>query len=251
MFELHTHTNISDGTNTPEEMIEKAIELNYSTYGISDHFTSNADGTKSFEAGLGFDELEGYFKRINSLKEIYKDKINILASVEMDYFNDSFDACVKALLKHNPDYVLCSIHHGNKELNAWQIKEYNVEIMSEFIKRGIDCASTGKVDILGHFNSFATLFRGIDERPFYKLYDELAEALKDTNTALELNTSIRVDFDNDPYIWKKCKEYDIPVIVNSDAHNLDMLSFQFNEAFKYLDEIGVRFFKLTDINKVK
>jgi len=249
MFELHTHSNYSDGVNTPEEMIEKAIELNYSALGISDHFTANGDGTKSFVDAMDFQELYSYFNKINSLKEIYKDKINILASVEMDYLPDGFHTCLKELKKHNPDYILCSIHNGSKELNAWGIKEYNVEVMSEFVKRGIECAATGKIDILGHFDSFGTRFNEIDEKPFYKLYDELAEALKDTNTALEYNSTIRPIIGNDKYMWEKCREYDIPVIVNSDAHKTDILSHKFKEVFEFLDEIGVRYFKLSDINK--
>ena len=34
---LHTHTTMSDGRDTPVEMIERAIELGFDSIGISDH----------------------------------------------------------------------------------------------------------------------------------------------------------------------------------------------------------------------
>ena len=34
---LHTHTTYCDGNNTPEEMVQKALELGFDTLGFSIH----------------------------------------------------------------------------------------------------------------------------------------------------------------------------------------------------------------------
>ena len=42
MIDLHTHTNASDGTDTPRELVNKAISLGISVLGITDHDTTSS-----------------------------------------------------------------------------------------------------------------------------------------------------------------------------------------------------------------
>ena len=37
MIDLHTHTNISDGTDSPSELIQKAIDAGLEIIAITDH----------------------------------------------------------------------------------------------------------------------------------------------------------------------------------------------------------------------
>ena len=39
MIDLHTHTKISDGTDSPRELINKALAQGISTVGLTDHDT--------------------------------------------------------------------------------------------------------------------------------------------------------------------------------------------------------------------
>lgn len=41
MIDLHTHTNASDGTDTPRELVNKALSLGISVLGITDHDTTS------------------------------------------------------------------------------------------------------------------------------------------------------------------------------------------------------------------
>ena len=44
IMDMHTHSIYSDGSNTPEELIEKSIEKNITTMALTDH--DNIEGSK-------------------------------------------------------------------------------------------------------------------------------------------------------------------------------------------------------------
>ncbi|CAB4680928.1 unannotated protein [freshwater metagenome] len=55
MIDLHTHTNKSDGTDSPRELINKAISLGMSVIGVTDHDTTSGwvEATESLRGTLG------------------------------------------------------------------------------------------------------------------------------------------------------------------------------------------------------
>lgn len=245
IYELHNHTTFSDGKGSPEQMIEKAIELGYKTIGITDHICNAADGHKTAHFHISFAELPDYANTLNTLKEKYRSKINLLWSVELDYYNYSYMPIYNELKKYRPDYYLGSVHSLNNGINPWSdFSDFTDDEFTEFavnmVKKDIDFVKTGTLDILGHFDAFK-FYHGIkDESVLYPLYDELALALKENNTALEFNTGYGKEFVFDPYIFEKCKEYNIKVMLGSDAHEIDDLSRNFEEAVKYLATAGIK-----------
>jgi len=104
---IHTHTNYCDGNNTPEEMVLAAINKGMKTIGISTH------GPLPFDVkwAVDDDKIQTYIDEINALKEKYKDKIDVLLGMELDYFIDTeFDHIDKSILKQL-DYTIGSIHY--------------------------------------------------------------------------------------------------------------------------------------------
>ncbi len=242
MFELHIHTTFSDGKNTPEEIIEKAIELNYSTIGISDHITASGDGVPDTDHCLGFDDFDNYFKTIRELKEKYKDKINVLVSGEMDYKTGHYMSVYNELIKYNPDYILTSVHSVSDEWTVWTVADKPQvwdDFAYQFVKKDIELVNTGTLDILGHFDIFKEHAK-VNEEKLYPLYDELAEALYKNKTALELNTmnALGPCYVFNSYLFEKCKEYNIPTVVASDAHMTSQLSLNFDDAFDKIKKGG-------------
>ena len=54
MIDLHTHTTSSDGTDTPRELVNKAIVQGLEVLGISDHDTTSGwqEATESLRGNL-------------------------------------------------------------------------------------------------------------------------------------------------------------------------------------------------------
>lgn len=101
IIDLHNHTSWSDGNNSPEEMIQNAIENGIEIIGISDHF--NTDKCDSVQ----LENLSDYIDMLDHLKNKYKDKIQVLSGLEICMSREWSD------LEHLPydqlnrlDYVL-------------------------------------------------------------------------------------------------------------------------------------------------
>ncbi len=64
---FHTHTNLCDGMDTPEDMVKTALSLGFTALGFSGHMDT--------EIHMDFD---AYRKEILRLQAEYKDRIDIL-----------------------------------------------------------------------------------------------------------------------------------------------------------------------------
>ena len=81
LFNLHTHSNFSDGKANAEDVVIEAINQGLEVLGFSDH--SPVPFENSF--AIKNNEVHNYISTIKSLKEKYQDKIDIYCSMEMDF----------------------------------------------------------------------------------------------------------------------------------------------------------------------
>lgn len=104
----HTHTyRCTHAQGTEEDYVIEAINNNYKELGISDHGPFN---NNKYDFRMDFSEFEDYLNTINNLKSKYKDKINILSSVEIEFFEDSLDFYNDLLSKYKLDYLTLGQH---------------------------------------------------------------------------------------------------------------------------------------------
>ena len=122
LFNLHTHTNFSDGKSTAEEVVQEAIRQGLKILGFSDH--SPVPFENSF--AIKNDEVQNYIDTINSLKEKYKDQIKIYCSMEMDFIPGIVKNFKETKEKYGLDYLsnadyergYATLHGRNRELYA-------------------------------------------------------------------------------------------------------------------------------------
>lgn len=258
---LHTHTFYCDGNNSPEEMVLAAIRNNFNSLGISSHGPVNEETYWNIK----YDKIEEYIHVVNSLKEKYKDKIEIFLGMELDYipgigFTEQCESLIKRL-----DYYIGSVHYLGTFNNGvmWTV-DYNIDELL----RGLDESFQGNIrkavetyyatiaemaekyqpPIIGHLNLFNKNNKNnvlFDESEdwYIKAVQNCLDVIKNTSSVIEINTGgIARNYTKEQYpstlILKMIKERNIPIVVNSDAHTTDGIDCKFNEMYKLTKDLG-------------
>ncbi|WP_100331785.1 DNA polymerase/3'-5' exonuclease PolX [Bacillus xiapuensis] len=199
--DLHMHTTWSDGAYSIEEMIEACRAKGYEYMAITDHsrFLKVANG-------LSVDRLLKQNKEIRRLNEKYRD-IEILSGIEMDILPDGTLDYDDELLSEL-DFVIASIHSSFSQ---------PCETIMERLKTAL---SNPHVDLIAHPTG-----RLIGRRSGYDVdMPALIQLAKETGTALELNANPqRLDLSAEHL--RQAQEAGVKVMINTDAHAIEHLSF--------------------------
>ena len=203
--DLHTHSEITDGTMSIYDMAEQARKK----FGLE--YIAITDHTKSLRLANGLDEMQ-ILDQINNIEQL-NDTVNenstddtdtnfrILSSAEVNILKDgTLDISNNILDKL--DIVGASIH-SNFSLSK--------EIQTE---RLIKAAKNPSVDILFHPTG-----RLINKREGYSIdIEKIIEAACETRTVLEINSNYnRLDL-RDEHI-RMAVENGVKLAINSDAHH--------------------------------
>lgn len=199
--DLHTHTNLTDGKNTLEEMAEAAQKLGYK-------YIANTDHSKRVTVAGGLDEKQVFenIKRTDKLNENFKD-FTILKGIEVDILEDgSLDLSDKVLKEL--DIVVAAIHY-----------KFNLsrEEQTERILRAMD---NPYLNIIAHPTG-----RLINEREPYDIdLEKIMQKAKENNCILEINSQpSRLDLND--LNSRKAKEMGVKLVISTDAHSTTQYDF--------------------------
>ena len=205
--DLHNHTIFSyDGSNTPDEIIENAINHGIDVIGITDH---------QFSIGR---RLPEYFEYIQHCKVKYRDKIKVLCGLEIGTRPKPDD--LLAADASCFDYVLFESLDHPKAMDFFEFLEW---------RRLFTCKAG-----LAHTDIFALFERyGLD----------LLKVLKQADIFWELNVSgnysYYYDFLTNDKKRELVKSSGITVSVGSDTHWIEEYRYkQLREANKLMQELG-------------
>lgn len=246
---LHTHSVYSDGKHTPREIIEQAISQNMTAIGISDHSYTFFDTRYC----LSENKNAEYLEELRALKKEYESKINVLVGIELDGFSRGYN-------KKDFDYVIGSCHYINFD-GDYRSVDSSLDGVIEaintycngdslcFAKRYFEAYSSAlddmRPDILGHIDLVAKL--GVvneDSLEYRKLaLQALVDSLSHTNI-IEMNTgAISRGYRKIPYpapfLLKEIKDRGGKIILSSDSHSKDTLTFFFDESLALLRDNGI------------
>lgn len=261
-FNLHTHSIFSDGKSTPEEVVVEAINQGMEALGFSDHSPVPFKNTFAIKNG----EVDNYISTIKSLKEKYKDEIEIYCSMEMDFIPGIVKNFKETKETLGLDYLIGSVHLvGNDIDRLWFIdgskyETYDEGLFNYFdgdIKKGVraffhqynEMIETEEFDIVGHFDKIKMHNHGryfSEEDKWYRDYlMETLTLIKEKSLIVEVNTrgiykKRSDDFYPSTWILPVMKEMDIPVVISSDSHKAEELTLCFNEAEEALRTAGYK-----------
>ena len=189
--DLHTHTTWSDGKDSLEAMVARAIEKGYDYYAICDHSHRLRDGRLQAQA----EEIEALNERvpIQLLKGI---EVNIRSNGELDVPDEELAGL---------DWVVASLHHGFD-------KEPTARVLAAMESPYVDC--------IGHPTG-----RRIGSRAAAAVdLERVLEKALETGTFLELNSQPdRLDLSD--VNARAAREAGVKLVIDSDGHQLAALDY--------------------------
>ncbi len=261
-FNLHTHSIFSDGKSTPEEVVLEAINQGLKVLGFSDH--SPVPFENSF--AIKNDNVKNYISTIKSLKEKYKEQIDIYCSMEMDFIPGIVKDFKKTKEEFGLDYMIGSVHLVGNDINKlWFIDGSKVETYDEGlfnyyggdIKNGVktffyqynEMIETEEFDIVGHFDKIKMHNRDRyfteNDKWYRDLVLETLTLIKEKSLIVEVNTrgiykKRSTDFYPSTWLLPIMREMNVPVVISSDSHKAEELTLCFKEAEDALKAAGYK-----------
>lgn len=248
---LHTHTTYCDGKDTPEELIQAAIDKGFDSIGFSGHSYMYF----SPFGGMSEENTKKYKEEICKLKEKYKGQLDIYCGLEVEMYSQT-DI-------QGYDYLIGSLHYLEKfgyprgfDKKAEDVKELidtyfdgdGMKFAREYYQRITDLPKYGKFDILGHFDLITKnidfiRFFDVDSREYKNAATEAIESLKGKIPFFEVNTgAISRGYRKTPYpssfIIKEFKRMGFGAVITSDCHDKNFLDCEFESAEELLRECG-------------
>lgn len=232
--------------------------------GISEHSHTFPEFEKLYYEDLILDDSEvGAFQKVwlktNKFKHSLKDYFEFMAElkkisaakvgIEVCNFQDQ-SAVKKILDAWDFDYIIGSVHF----LNGWgydasklkaEFERHDVRELYESYTQEVErLCSTGLYDIIGHpFN--LRIFKNLPEFDATEYYKRAACAMKQNNLVVDVNTGTRYRYPIEEIspcaeFMKVATEYDLPIIITSDAHQPEDCGRYSDEAIDYVSQFGYK-----------
>lgn len=241
MKDLHVHTTLSDGKNTPEEMVLAAIAKGMTAIGFSDHSYTAFDQRYCIPK----EKLPAYRAEIAALKEKYAGQIQILCGIEQDFYSaeptDGYDYVIGSV-----HYIRCSddfipVDEGNALLLDAARRYFSGDIyalIEEYygtvarVAEKTSATFIGHFDLISKFNENGELFD--DTHPRYiAAWQTAADKLLAAGIPFEINTgAISRGYRTTPYPAVPIQDYlrsrGAQFLLSSDSHRSDTLCFGFD-----------------------
>ncbi len=151
----HTHTPLCrHAWGSEEEYIQKAIKEGLEILGFSDH-APHVFATEDFDspARMKISQIGDYFETLLSLREKYKDYIQILIGFETEYYPLLWDKTREIYKKYPLDYLILGNHQiGNESISA--INSFaatkDAKVLESYVDHCIDAINTEKISFIAH-----------------------------------------------------------------------------------------------------
>jgi len=205
---LHCHSNYSDGKNSIDEIVAKAVKIGLDFLAITDHFT---DSWKSsiIPTLNSFEKIESYLEEISICQNNLKNEnanLRLYKGIEVDlgssekYIKNLIDPLKFDIILFEYLETLEGLAYINNLIDYWERKMSNKNL---------------PIFGLAHFDPSNFIYTGLDR---------LIQLLKKHNIYFEFNSSYSNFYSRKNEIFfEKLKNHQIPVGIGSDAHHSKQL----------------------------
>ena len=254
----HSHCSFCDGRAPFEEFVKEAITQGFYSYGVSSHAPLPFPTRWTME----WEQMEAYLDEFKNLRSKYADEIELYVGLEIDYLNEESNPSVARFTELPLDYRIGSVHLlydaagevVDIDCSPAVFKErvdrhFNgdvLRVVRMYFDRLFRMVELGGFDILGHADKMhynASCYHpGLLDEPWYEaLMKDYFSLVASRGYLVEINTkaydSLGTFYPNSRY-WELMKEYQIKVLVNSDAHYPERINAGRMEALRLLQAKG-------------
>lgn len=254
----HSHCSFCDGRAPFEEFVKEAISQGFYSYGVSSHAPLPFPTQWTMEWG----QMEAYLDEFKNLRSKYADEIELYVGLEIDYLNEESNPSVARFTELPLDYRIGSVHLlydaagevVDIDCSPAVFKErvdrhFNgdvLRVIRMYFDRLFRMVELGGFDILGHADKMhynASCYHpGLLDEPWYEaLMKDYFSLVASRGYLVEINTkaydSLGTFYPNSRY-WELMKEYQIKILVNSDAHYPERINAGRMEALRLLQAKG-------------
>ena len=254
----HSHCSFCDGRAPFEEFVKEAITQGFYSYGVSSHAPLPFPTQWTME----WEQMEAYLDEFKNLRSKYADEIELYVGLEIDYLNEESNPSVARFTELPLDYRIGSVHLlydaagevVDIDCSPAVFKErvdrhFNGDVLGVvrmYFDRLFRMVELGGFDVLGHADKMhynASCYHpGLLDEPWYEaLMKDYFSLVASRGYLVEINTkaydSLGTFYPNSRY-WELMKEYQIKVLVNSDAHYPERINAGRMEALRLLQAKG-------------
>ena len=264
-FDYHMHLEYGDyDENWVQGFFDAAATHGLDEIGFSEHSHTFPEFEQLYYDDLILDESptgifqRGWLKK-NKFKHSIQDYFDFVAKLQenhavkigIEVCNFQNQPAVKKILDAwDFDYRIGSVHflrgwaYDSKEIiDEWTRRDLRA-IWEEYTAQVEMLAASGLYDILGHpFN--IRLFKFIPTFDVSEYLERVAVALKRANMAIDVNTGTLYRYpieEISPYadFMKVAAAHELPIVINSDAHNPEDCGKFYETAIDYVRGFGYK-----------
>ena len=248
--DYHIHTYLcKHAVGNPIEYLASAHKKGLNTIGFSDHCPL----PRGFdvENRMDISQFCEYVDIVNDLKD-NSFGIEVLLGMEVDWVPGRMDEVYDLLQNTDYDYLIGSVHHIDVKgqpfdhpsyMELWNTQEKTENIWNKYIDKMIDMVSSGRFDIIGHFDlpkKFGLYPK--DLTYFINKSEDLFLKAAELGVALELNTAGLRKPVKEIYpsldLLQSAKAHNVKITFGSDSHAPGEIAANFAEAEKLARKAG-------------
>jgi histidinol-phosphatase (PHP family) len=246
MVDYHIHTHLcGHACGTMAAYVQTAIDNGLTEMGFADHLPMLKWWQPDYS--MTPEQLPEYVRQVHALQRQFPE-ISIKLGIEADYYSQSEEAATRTLLEQYPfDYVYGSVHF----LDSWafddpeRVAEWDSHDVNEVYRRYFtlveQAVRSELFDVLGHMD----LVKKFGHRPSQEMagpIEQVVKACRDTGMAIEINTAglrkpVKEIYPS-PAILQLIRQYQIPIVLGSDAHAPHEVAYHFDDVRTMLHTYG-------------
>ena len=236
----HTHTaRCGHAGGEDREYVEAAIKAGFKTLGFSEHapmhFPTDIPENnlrRLLSMRMKTHEMDGYIESVLSLREEYKNDIDILVGFEAEYFEPFFDEFIEYISDYPIDYLILGQHFGtpyDENMIHNGVQTSKEQILKDYVDTVVKGISTGKFSYVAHPDLMFGKYPEFDDTAKY-LSRELCREANRLHIPLEYNLYGVLKGAPEgclgyPYqgFWEIAAEENCTTVIGVDAHKPEQL----------------------------